>query len=179
MWFFVQLCSSWQDFNWLKGSCGLSAAAELLVCFLMHLLTCRLDYSWVPLPEVLRNSAVPSLWWLQRFLQNMLLAMNVEHYLIFWVISSIAFINLLVSASENQHKDNIPSVRSSMVDEETIRFVHRLGSVVSVSFGALTLLVGWQEGHPTSTKTCTTYLREVLICSLWRTKAKADLDSPG
>ena len=31
MWFFVQLCSSWQDFNWLKGSRGLSAAAELLV----------------------------------------------------------------------------------------------------------------------------------------------------
>ena len=31
MWFFVQLCSSWLDFNWLKGSCGLSAAAELLV----------------------------------------------------------------------------------------------------------------------------------------------------
>jgi len=31
MWFFVQLCSSWQDFNWLKGSHGLSAAAELLV----------------------------------------------------------------------------------------------------------------------------------------------------
>jgi len=31
MWFFVQLCSSWQYFNWLKGSRGLSAAAELLV----------------------------------------------------------------------------------------------------------------------------------------------------
>ena len=31
MWFFVQLCSSWQDFKWLKGSHGLSAAAELLV----------------------------------------------------------------------------------------------------------------------------------------------------
>ena len=31
MWFFVQLCSSWQDFNWLKRSRGLSAAAELLV----------------------------------------------------------------------------------------------------------------------------------------------------
>ena len=34
MWFFVQLCSSWQDFNWLKGLRGLSASAELLV-FLM------------------------------------------------------------------------------------------------------------------------------------------------
>jgi len=33
MWFFVQLCSSWQDLNWLKGSRGLSAAAELLVWF--------------------------------------------------------------------------------------------------------------------------------------------------
>jgi len=31
MWFFVQLCSSWQDFNWLKASRGTSAIAELLV----------------------------------------------------------------------------------------------------------------------------------------------------
>ena len=31
MWFFVQLCSSWQDFNWLEASRGPSAIAELLV----------------------------------------------------------------------------------------------------------------------------------------------------
>jgi len=31
MWFFLQLCSSWQDFNWLKASRGPSAIAELLV----------------------------------------------------------------------------------------------------------------------------------------------------
>ena len=31
MWFFVQLCSSWQDFNWVKASRGPSAIAELLV----------------------------------------------------------------------------------------------------------------------------------------------------
>ena len=31
MWFFVQLCSSWQDFNWLKASRGPSVIAELLV----------------------------------------------------------------------------------------------------------------------------------------------------
>ena len=31
MWFFIQLCSSWQDFNWLKASRGPSAIAELLV----------------------------------------------------------------------------------------------------------------------------------------------------
>jgi len=31
MWFFVELCSSWQDFNWLKASRGPSAIAELLV----------------------------------------------------------------------------------------------------------------------------------------------------
>jgi len=29
--FFVQLCSSWQDFNWLRASRGPSAIAELLV----------------------------------------------------------------------------------------------------------------------------------------------------
>jgi len=33
MWFFVQLCRSWQDFNWLKASRGPSAIAELLVRF--------------------------------------------------------------------------------------------------------------------------------------------------
>ena len=33
MWFFIQLCSSWQDFNWLKASRGLSAIADLLVYF--------------------------------------------------------------------------------------------------------------------------------------------------
>jgi len=31
MWFFVQLCSSWQDFNRLKASRGPSAIVELLV----------------------------------------------------------------------------------------------------------------------------------------------------
>jgi len=31
MWFFVQLCSNWQDNNWLKASRGPSAIAELLV----------------------------------------------------------------------------------------------------------------------------------------------------
>ena len=31
MWSFVQLCSSWQDFNWLKASRGPSAIAELVV----------------------------------------------------------------------------------------------------------------------------------------------------
>ena len=31
MWFFVQLCNSWQDFNWFKGLRGPSPAAELLV----------------------------------------------------------------------------------------------------------------------------------------------------
>jgi len=47
MWFFVQLCSSWQNLNWLKASLGPSAIAELLVtvgcvymsmyCILMYL----------------------------------------------------------------------------------------------------------------------------------------------
>jgi len=33
MWFFVQLCNSWQDSNWLKDSRSLCAAAELLVYY--------------------------------------------------------------------------------------------------------------------------------------------------
>jgi len=31
MWFFVQLCSNWQDFDWHSASRGPSAVAELLV----------------------------------------------------------------------------------------------------------------------------------------------------
>jgi len=58
MWFFVQLCSSWQDFNWLKGSRGLSAAAELLVLF-MYILFRELTY---------RSDASTDFraWWLKR-----------------------------------------------------------------------------------------------------------------
>ena len=33
MWFFVQLWSSWQDFNWLKASHGPSAIAEIVVIY--------------------------------------------------------------------------------------------------------------------------------------------------
>ena len=40
MWFFVQLCGSWQDFSWLKASRGPSAIAELLVS------AAWLDLSW-------------------------------------------------------------------------------------------------------------------------------------
>jgi len=37
MWFFVQLCSSWQDFNWLKASHGPSVIAELIVTlYVLH-----------------------------------------------------------------------------------------------------------------------------------------------
>jgi len=39
------LCSSWQDFNWLKGSRGLSAAAELLVNFLSILVKTIIAFS--------------------------------------------------------------------------------------------------------------------------------------
>jgi len=39
MWFFVQFCSSWQDFNWLKVSRGPSAIAELLVIIFTYLET--------------------------------------------------------------------------------------------------------------------------------------------
>jgi len=42
MWFFVQLCSSVQDFNWLKTSRGPSAIAELLVCLLRWIVS----FSW-------------------------------------------------------------------------------------------------------------------------------------
>ena len=41
MWFFVQLCSSWQDSNWLRASRGPSAIAELLVINLTVAAACN------------------------------------------------------------------------------------------------------------------------------------------
>jgi len=37
---------------------------------------------------------------------------------------------------------------SLVVDEECTRSGHWLGLVFCVPFSALTLMVGWQEGHP-------------------------------
>jgi len=48
MWFFVQLCSSWQDFNWLKGWRSLPAAVELLVHTFMKKLLRISDCSEYP-----------------------------------------------------------------------------------------------------------------------------------
>jgi len=42
---------------------------------------------------------------------------------------------------------NVPSMRSPVMDAERMRSGHWLGFVLCVSFSALTLLVGWQEGH--------------------------------
>ena len=42
----------------------------------------------------------------------------------------------------------MPSVRSSVVDEERMRPGHWLGLVLCVSFSALTLMIGSQEIHP-------------------------------
>jgi len=39
--FFVQLCSSWQHFKWLKASRGLSAIAELLVWVIEKIIVWR------------------------------------------------------------------------------------------------------------------------------------------
>ena len=53
----------------------------------------------------------------------------------------------LVLASESRCKgNNDSSVESLMVDEER-KPGHWLGSVLWVTFSALTLMVGWQRGH--------------------------------
>jgi len=47
MWFFVQLCSSWRHFNWLRASRGPSVIAELLVSFAVMQRVARLvSDSW-------------------------------------------------------------------------------------------------------------------------------------
>ena len=51
----------------------------------------------------------------------------------------------LVLVLERQLKD--PFIKRLVLDEERMWSGHWLGSVLSVSFGALTLMVGWQEGH--------------------------------
>jgi len=49
---------------------------------------------------------------------------------------------------EKWHKgNNAPSVRSPVVDVETMKPGHWLGSALCVPFRALTLMVWWLEGH--------------------------------
>jgi len=53
-------------------------------------------------------------------------------------------------ASESQCKgSSAPSDRSLALDKERMKPGHWLGSVLCVPFSVLTLLIGWQEGHPT------------------------------
>jgi len=62
MWFFVQLCSSWQDFNWLKGSRGPSAAAELLVVFVIVDLHHVWFVEWIFYQHKCRRLVFEKLW---------------------------------------------------------------------------------------------------------------------
>jgi len=65
----------------------------------------------------------------------------------------------LLLALENRCKgSNALYVRSPVVDEERMRPGHWLRSVLCVSFSALTLFVGWQEGHTACKESCATYL---------------------
>ena len=48
MWFFVQLCSGWQDLNWLKASRAPSAIAELLVMLICVLVRRTVYYIYCP-----------------------------------------------------------------------------------------------------------------------------------
>jgi len=81
----------------------------------------------------------------------------------------------LVLASESRHKGcSMRSVRSLVVDEERMRSGHWLGSVLCVSFCALTLMVGWQEGHVAHKKpvslTPRTFVKEQLEEENWLTE---------
>ena len=77
------------------------------------------------------------------------------------------WITVLVSESRRKesNESNDPSVGSHLVDQEwmmvvAVSDVSWLGLVLWVSFGALTALLGWQEGqegHPACKKTCASY----------------------
>jgi len=53
--------------------------------------------------------------------------------------------------------NNILITRSPVVDNERMRPGHGLKSVLCVAYSALTLLVGWWEGHQALNKTYATY----------------------
>jgi len=55
MWFFVQLCSSWQNFNWLKASRGPSAIAELLVTSVAPVVVTSVPYLYRLFTTTLRS----------------------------------------------------------------------------------------------------------------------------
>ena len=65
-----------------------------------------------------------------------------------------------------------PSIRSLVVDEERMRPGHWLGSVLCVPFSALTLIVGWQEGHPALKTNPVPLIPEVLFRNRWRRKTQ-------
>jgi len=60
-----------------------------------------------------------------------------------------------------------PSIRNPVVNEERMRRGHWLGLVLYVPFSALTLMVGWQEGHP-ACKNTIPLIPEVLFWNRWR-----------
>jgi len=69
---------------------------------------------------------------------------------------------------EDWYKEsNITSIRSPVVDEERMRSGHWLELVFCVPFRALTLMVGWQEGHPAHEKPIP-LISEVLFWKRWR-----------
>jgi len=72
-------------------------------------------------------------------------------------------------------------VRSPVQDEETVSSVHwlgLLGLVLCVPFGALTLMVGWQEGH-TAIETLFYQSLQVLFYNTWRRSTQGDQANPG
>jgi len=60
----------------------------------------------------------------------------------------------MILVSESRCKGCSPSIKSPVVDDkERMRPGHWLGSVLCVPFSALTLVFGWQDGHPARNKT--------------------------
>ena len=71
--------------------------------------------------------------------------------------------------------------RSPVLDEDRMRSGHWLGSVLSVSLSALTLMPGWQAGHVACKKTRATYPQTFSskLQNSWRKITDRELESPG
>jgi len=65
------------------------------------------------------------------------------------------------------------------VDEESTRPGHWLGLVLCVPLSALTLMVGWQQGHSAHTKTRSTNLQRFSTGTAGRRGSKEELAESG
>jgi len=99
MWFFIQLCSSWQDFNWFKALRGPSAIAELLVAGVLAYANDIVHVVLAPTASAVRHLllifydyvANISCWESLRYLHKWLITCKTYHFVINWQTINILY----------------------------------------------------------------------------------------